>query len=91
MKYNLGSESYLPEVVGNKHGVFLGKKSGGHSIEWKLKELGLQANAEQVQEILAQVKKRAEEKKSNIEDAEFLAIVNSVVSKDSAELATKPR
>ncbi len=91
MKYNLGSESYLPEVVGNKHGVFLGKKSGGHSIEWKLKELGLEANAEQVQEILAQVKKKAEETKSNVEDAEFLAIVNSVVSKGTAKLATKPR
>ena len=91
MKYNLGSESYLPEVVGNKHGVFLGKKSGGHSIEWKLKELGLGANAEQVQEILAQVKKKAEEKKSNVEDAEFLAIVNSIVSKGTGKLATKPR
>jgi isopropylmalate/homocitrate/citramalate synthase len=91
MKYYLGSESYLPEVVGNKHGVFLGKKSGGHSIEWKLKELGLEANAEQVQEILAQVKKKAEEKKSNVEDSEFVAIVNSVVSKGTAKLATKPR
>jgi len=89
MKYALGSESYLPEVVGNKHGVFLGKKSGGHSIEWKLKELGLEANAEQVQEILAQVKKKAEEKKSNVEDAEFVAIVNSVVSKGPTKLATK--
>ncbi|HEV2226509.1 MAG TPA: hypothetical protein VGR56_06870 [Nitrososphaerales archaeon] len=91
MKYNLGSESYLPEVVGNKHGVFLGKKSGGHSIEWKLKELGLEASAEQVQEILAQVKKKAEETKSNVEDEDFLAIVNSVVSKGPTKLATKPR
>jgi methanogen homocitrate synthase len=91
MKYNLGSESYLPEVVGNKHGVFLGKKSGGHSIEWKLKVLGLEANAEQVKEILAQVKMKAEETKSNVEDAEFLAIFNSVTSKGTAKLATKPR
>ena len=91
MKYNLGSESYLPEVVGNEHGVFLGKKSGGHSIEWKLKELGLEANAEQIQEILSQVKKKAEEKKSNVEDAEFLAIVNSVVSKGTKKVETKPR
>jgi isopropylmalate/homocitrate/citramalate synthase len=90
MKYNLGSESYLPEVVGNKHGVFLGKKSGGHSIEWKLKELGLEASPEQVQEILALVKRKAEEKKSNVEDEEFVAIVDSVVSKRTAKLATEP-
>ncbi len=90
MKYNLGSEAYLPEVVGNKHGVFLGKKSGSHSIEWKLKELGLKANAEEVQEILAQVKKKAEETKSRVEDAEFMAIVNSATSKGTAKLATKP-
>ncbi len=80
MKYYLGSEAYLPEVVGNKHGVFIGKKSGSHSIEWKLKELGLKANEEQVQEILAEVKKRAEERKANIGDAEFRTIVDSVLS-----------
>lgn len=90
MKYNLGSESYLPEVVGNKHGVFLGKKSGAHSIEWKLKDMGLEATAEQVQEILSRVKKKAEETKSNVEDAEFVEIVDSVVSKGTAKLTTKP-
>jgi methanogen homocitrate synthase len=79
MKYNLGSEAYLPEVVGNNHGVFLGKKSGSHSIEWKLDQLGLKGDEEQVKEMLAEVKKRAEEKKSNIEDAEFRAIAESVL------------
>ncbi|MDG6997623.1 MAG: hypothetical protein JRN15_00750 [Nitrososphaerota archaeon] len=81
MKYNLGSESYLPDIVGNKHGVFLGKKSGTHSIEWKLRELGLKANEDQVNAILTEVKKRSEEKKSNVEDAEFVGIVNAVLQK----------
>lgn len=81
MKYHLGSESYLPEVVGNRHGVFLGKKSGTHSIEWKLRELGIQANEDQVNQILAEVKKRSEEKKANVEDAEFVGIVNKVLKK----------
>lgn len=90
MKYNLGSEAYLPEVVGNKHGVMVGKKSGAHSIEWKLNDLGLKANPEEVQEILVQVKKKAEERKSNVDDAEFVAIVNSVVSKRAAKLTTEP-
>jgi isopropylmalate/homocitrate/citramalate synthase len=78
MKFNLGSEAYLPEVVGNKHGVFLGKKSGRHSIEWKLKELGLEATEEQMTHILAEVKRRSEERKGNIDDREFLEIYNSI-------------
>ncbi|MDA4129277.1 MAG: hypothetical protein OK457_00760 [Thaumarchaeota archaeon] len=81
MKYNLGSESYLPELVGNRHGVFLGKKSGTHSIQWKLNELGMSATDDQINAILAEVKKRSEAKKANIEDAEFKAIVDSIVKK----------
>jgi len=80
MKYNLGSEAYLPEIVGNRHGVFLGKKSGVHSVQWKLKELGLEADKGQLDKILAEVKKRSEEKKSNIDDAEFRSIVGSLAS-----------
>jgi isopropylmalate/homocitrate/citramalate synthase len=79
MKYNLGSEAYMPELVGNTHGVFLGKKSGKHSIEWKLKELGLSANDDQIEQILTMVKKRSEETKSNVGDEEFRRIVDSVV------------
>ncbi|MDA4121288.1 MAG: hypothetical protein OK404_02645, partial [Thaumarchaeota archaeon] len=80
MKYNLGSESYLPEVVGNKHGVFIGKKSGTHSIRWKLDELGLSADDRQVEKILAEVKTRSEKAKSNLDDDEFRMIVQSVTS-----------
>jgi isopropylmalate/homocitrate/citramalate synthase len=79
MKYYLGSESYLPEVVGNKHGVFLGKKSGRHSIEWKLKEMGQSASEGQMEAILAAVKKRSEETKTNVNDLEFKEIVESVL------------
>ncbi len=81
MKYYLGSEAYLPEIVGNTHGVILGKKSGAHSIEWKLKDMGLTADAEQVGEILAEVKKRAEREKSSVDDREFRSIVRSVLAK----------
>ena len=81
IKYHLGSEAYLPEVVGNRHGVLLGKKSGSHTIEWKLGELGISATKEQVDEILRLVKRRAEEKKSNVTDEEFVEIVKSVINK----------
>jgi isopropylmalate/homocitrate/citramalate synthase len=79
MKYHLGSEAYLPEVVGNKHGVFLGKKSGKHSVEWKLKEMGLKASEEQMEEILTEVKRKSEETKTNVDDLEFRKIVQSVL------------
>src|SRR5437870_12047149 len=80
MKYNLGAEAYLPEIVGNRHGVFLGKKSGVHSVQWKLKELGMEADKGHLDRILAEVKKRSEEKKSNIDDAEFRSIVDSLAN-----------
>jgi isopropylmalate/homocitrate/citramalate synthase len=80
MKYHLGSEAYLPELVGNKHGVFLGKKSGRHSIDWKLKEMGLVAKEDQMEEILERVKRRSEETKSNVDDSEFEKIARSVLN-----------
>ncbi|MEM4297529.1 MAG: hypothetical protein QW815_04085 [Nitrososphaerota archaeon] len=52
MKYHLGSEAFLPEIVGNKHDVLVGKKSGKHSLEWKLKSLGVEATPEEVQSLL---------------------------------------
>ncbi|HUI86960.1 MAG TPA: hypothetical protein VLY21_07375 [Nitrososphaerales archaeon] len=80
MKYNLGSEAYMPEIAGRKDSVFLGKKSGTHSIEWKLKELGLAASPEQVDRILAEVKRKSEESKSNVRDDEFREIVRKVLA-----------
>ena len=80
MKYNLGSEAYAPGVTGNKYGVFLGKKSGTHSIEWKLKELGLHADEKQIEKILSEVKRRSEEKKTNIGDEEFREIVRAATA-----------
>jgi isopropylmalate/homocitrate/citramalate synthase len=79
MKYNLGSESYLPELVGNEHGVLLGKKSGSHSIRWKLNEMGIKATDDQVNSILSEVKNSSEAKKSEIGDDEFRSIVESAL------------
>ncbi len=79
IKYHLGSEAFLPEVVGNKHGIVLGKKSGKHSIEYKLQEMGLAATPEQVVEILERVKKRSEEKKSEVSQEEFRGILREIL------------
>ncbi len=79
VKYNLGSEAYLPELVGNKHGVVLGKKSGRHTIEWKLEQMNIKATEDQVARILDLVKKRSEEKKGSLTEEEFRHIVGTVL------------
>ena len=85
MKYDLGSEAYKPEAVGNKDGVFIGKKSGAHSIRWKLKEMGMEATDKQVEELLSMVKAKAEETKSRVNDPEFRAMAESVLSPEKRE------
>ncbi len=78
MKYYLGSEAFLPELVGNKHGVVLGKKSGRHSVEWKLKEMGLNVPEDRIQLILEKVKALSEENKREVKDEELRQILSSL-------------
>jgi len=80
MNYNLGSEPVLPELVGNKHGVLIGKKSGRHSIEWKLEQLGLKVPEEKIPAILESVKAQSIRKKAAIQDDELKEIVKQVLS-----------
>jgi Isopropylmalate/homocitrate/citramalate synthases len=79
-KYNLGSEPLLPEVVGNRHRVLVGKKSGRHAIEYKLKELGISASLseDQLRELLGEVKRFAELNKRALTDEEFTSLVAKV-------------
>ncbi|MDJ0270137.1 MAG: hypothetical protein NXY59_06295 [Aigarchaeota archaeon] len=78
MKYHLGSEAYLPELVGNKHDVLLGKKSGRHSIEWKLKQLGLECSQEELQPLADKVKELSIERKGPISEQELVAILKEL-------------
>jgi isopropylmalate/homocitrate/citramalate synthase len=76
-------------LVGNRHGVVLGKKSGVHSIEWKLRQLGVEAAAGQVERMLTQVKRTSEEKKSGLTDDEFLSIVSKVLGRKVSVVANR--
>jgi methanogen homocitrate synthase len=79
-KYHLGSEPFLPDLFGNRHEVLVGKKSGRHSIEYKLKELGFSDFDEKsVNEILVAVKDLAQKKKRALTDQEFLEIANALL------------
>ena len=77
LKYGL---PYLPEFVGNKFHVAIGKKSGAHSIHWRLEDMGLNASDAQVDQILAKVKQKALAKKWGLTDEEFKAIVDETLN-----------
>ena len=62
------AEAYLPELVGQKTTLLLGKKSGKDSIGIKLKEMGLSASKEKISEILKEVKQQAQKAKGPIDD-----------------------
>jgi len=62
----------------------LGKKSGTHSIRWRLEDLGYEATDEQVDGILARVKQLAIEKKRGLTNEEFLRIYEEVVHQKAA-------
>ncbi|MDW8084074.1 MAG: hypothetical protein RMI49_02595 [Candidatus Caldarchaeum sp.] len=78
IKYHLGSEPFLPELVGNRHNVLLGKKSGKHSIEWKLRQLGLNASSDEISALLEKVKTISIAKKGPLTDEEFLQCLRLV-------------
>ncbi len=80
LKYPLGSEAFSPELVGNRPAVIIGKKSGRHALEYKLRELGVgnRLSEEKLEAILREVKRRSLEKKGPLTDEELLEIVNSV-------------
>ena len=77
-KYHLGSEAYGPDLVGNRYGVVVGKKSGRHAIEYKLSELGLTLTEPEVERVVREVKARAESERRSLTDEEFRAICDGV-------------
>jgi len=75
------AEPYLPELVGQKASLLLGKKSGRDSIVVKLNEMGISASEEEVGKMLKEVKERAQKTKEPIGDEEFETIVRQVTQK----------
>lgn len=72
-------EGYSPELVGREREVLLGKKSGKRSVEYKLEKLGIQATADQVNEVLKQVKELGVKKKGLVSDNELRRIVEKIL------------
>jgi isopropylmalate/homocitrate/citramalate synthase/RimJ/RimL family protein N-acetyltransferase len=68
-------EPYAPELVGQRRGIVLGKKSGIDSIRIKAAELGLEVSAEQRPGLLADVKRVGIEKRGLVTHEEFTDLV----------------
>lgn len=56
-------EPMMPEAVGNRRRIVLGKHSGRHSIEWALKQIGVEPSPELVDYVLRMVKEYAVRKR----------------------------
>lgn len=72
--------SSLPEFVGRQSTVSLGKATGGASVRWKLKELGLKADDEQIRALVLKVKEVALNKGGDVSDEEFTKLVAELAS-----------
>ena len=84
---NVGDDHFLevfpfvPELVGqDKETIILGKKSGAASIEIWLEKIGMDADREEIMEILQHVKRLGIKKKGPISELDFRAIVDKVTT-----------
>ncbi|RME79462.1 MAG: 2-isopropylmalate synthase [Methanobacteriota archaeon] len=78
MKKALTYEPYSPSLVGARRAIILGKHSGSHAIRRILEEEGMEANDEEVGEILQRVK-YTREKGEVIGDKEVISIAREVL------------
>ena len=72
-------ELFDPAWFAGETEIVLGKKSGKYSIMYHLRKKGIQANEEQVNQILARVKQKSMEKKYLVTDEEFDEILSLVL------------
>lgn len=68
------AEPYLPEVVGQTDTILLGKWSGKASVAWKLRQMGISTNEEEITAITRRVKEAAEMARRPVSDGDLLNI-----------------
>jgi isopropylmalate/homocitrate/citramalate synthase len=77
--FPLGVMPYMPEAVGNKFKIAIGKKSGRYNIVWHLSKSGRTATDEQLDEIVQKVKDEAMRKRRTPMDKEVDNILDQVL------------
>lgn len=71
-------EPFLPETIGQKRKIILGKHSGCRAIAHRLKELGLEADRDEIWEIVKKTKETREQG-TEIDDEVFKNIVKHIL------------
>jgi len=77
-KYESMYEPFNPKIVGNKRRFPLGRLSGPFAIKKKLKELNLTFEEPKIPLLVDLINKKAENLRREIEDSEFMELVNSL-------------
>ena len=80
LKESFVAEAYVPEAVGQKRKLLIGKKSGAVAIVNKLAERGLTFEKSAVSELLKEVKQFAIDHKRALTDEEFFALADNFKS-----------
>jgi isopropylmalate/homocitrate/citramalate synthase len=70
---------YLPEIVGGKFRIDLGKKAGRFNVLWHLEKNNLDASEDQIKKMVEIIKSKALEKKRKISEDELNDIYHSVL------------
>lgn len=79
-------EPMHPEDVGNRRRIVLGKHSGCHSVEWALRNIGVEPSDDLVTYVLERVKEMAV-RKIKVDEAVLRHIVNSYMALRSPSYA----
>lgn len=75
-------EPMRPEIVGKERSIVMGKHSGAHAIESRLKEYGITLDKDQLKELVKKVKKYAESGK-RLDDAELFALAYDIFGQET--------
>lgn len=83
-------QPFPPSLVGRHHEIVFGKHSGAHGID-RLAELhGLELSKEGRAEVLAKIKRAAEERLSTVDEAEVLEWIREAAGRSAASVASEP-
>ncbi len=75
-------EPMRPEIVGKERTIVVGKHSGVHAVQNKLREYGIELDPQQMKDVVAKVKKWAVSGKK-LDDAELLAVAYDVMGEQA--------
>lgn len=73
--YSFAIEAINPQMVGNRRKIIISKYSGPYTVKVKAEELGISIPEDKLQKISDAVQKEATEKKNELTDEEFSAII----------------